>query len=80
VIRKAILVAAVIYLAINAVQVAMNPSVMAEGLGLAVVVLLALFCYYQKRHGQIELWELGVLWASVLIFVVYMAVKLGGLV
>ncbi len=79
-IRKAILVAAVIYLAINAVQVAMNPSVITEGLGLAVVVLLALFCYYQKRHDQLELWELGALWASVLIFVVYMAVKLGGLV
>lgn len=79
-IRKAILVAAVFYLAINAVQVAENPSVMAEGIGLSVVVILALFCYHQKRHDTLELWELGVLWASVLIFAVYMAVKLGGLV
>jgi hypothetical protein len=78
VIRKAIIAACVIYLAITALQVVQVGSVLWEGIVFGIVLLGGSALYLYRDEHRLERLEIGVLWLCVLLFALYMALRLAG--
>ena len=79
-IRKAIIAACVIYLAITALQVVQVGSVLWEGIVFGIVLLGGSALYLYRDEHRLERLEIGVLWLCVLLFALYMALRLAGVV
>lgn len=77
-IRKAIIAACVIYLAITALQVVQVGSVLWEGIVFGIVLLGGSALYLYRDEHRLERLEIGVLWLCVLLFALYMALRLAG--
>ena len=79
-IRKAIVAACVIYLAITVIQVREAGSVLWQGIVFGVVLLAGSTLYLYRDEHRLERLEIVVLWLCVLLFVLYMAFRLAGVV
>ena len=77
-IRKAILAACAIYLAITLIQIRENVSVFWEGIVFGIVLLGGSALYLYRDEHRLERLEVAVLWLCVLLFAVYMAFRLMG--
>ncbi len=77
-IKEAVVVGVIIYIVINIAQVLDRPSVVFEG----VVIIASLVCagilYWYRNEEVMRRWEGAALWAVVLLFLVYGALKFGG--
>jgi len=77
-IREAVVAGVIIYIVINIAQVLDRPSVVIEG----VVIIASLVCagilYWYRNEEVMRKWEGAALWAVVLLFLVYGALKFGG--
>ena len=77
-IRVAVVAGVIIYIVINIAQVLDRPSVVIEG----VVIIASLVCagilYWYRNEEVMRKWEGAALWAVVLLFLVYGALKFGG--
>jgi hypothetical protein len=78
VIRKAIIAACAIYLAITAIQIMENGSVFWQGIVFGIVLLAGSALYLYRDEHRLEHLEVGVLWLCVLLFAAYMALKMMG--
>jgi len=80
VIRKAIIAACVIYLAITVIQVREAGSVLWQGIVFGLVLLAGSALYLYRDEHRLERLEIVVLWLCVLLFALYMALRLAGVV
>lgn len=78
-IREAILFGGVLYILITLAQVINRPPIRAEGVIVAVVLAIATAYYLMKDEHRLHTAEIAALWAAVLLFVVYGALKFGGI-
>jgi hypothetical protein len=78
VIRKAILAAAAIYLSITLVQALANSAVLLQAVVFGAVLAGGGALYFYRDEHRLEKLEVGMLWFSILLFALYMAVKLAG--
>ena len=79
-IRKAILAACAIYLAITLIQVREAGSVFWQGAVFGIVLLAGSALYLYRDEHRLERLEVAVLWLCILLFVVYMALTLAGVI
>ena len=77
-IRKAIIAACAIYLAITLIQIRENVSVFWEGIVFGIVLLAGSALYLYRDELRLERLEIAVLWFCVLLFAAYMAFRLMG--
>jgi hypothetical protein len=80
VIRKSILAACAIYLAITLIQVRENASVLWQGIVFGIVLLAGSALYLYRDEHRLERLEIAVLWLCVFLFAVYMAFQLAGVI
>jgi len=78
-IREAILFGGVLYVLITIAQILDRPAIWAEGAIVAVVLAIATAYYLMKDEHRLHIAEIAALWAAVLLFVVYGALKYGGI-
>jgi len=78
VIRKAILAAGLIYLAVIVFQVAARGSLLLQAAIFGAVLAGGTALYFYRDEHKLEKVEITVLWICILLFVLYMAVKIGG--
>lgn len=78
-IREAILFGGVLYVLITIAQIIERPSIWAEGVVVACVLAIATAYYVLKDEHRLHTTEILVLWAAVLLFVVYGILKYGGM-
>ena len=78
-IREAILFGGVLYILITIAQIIDRPAIWAEGVIVAVVLAIATAYYLMKDEHRLHTAEIAALWAAVLLFVVYGALKSGGI-
>ena len=79
-IRKAILAAGLIYIAVIIFQVAARVSLLLEVVIFGAVLAGGTALYFYRDEHKLEKVEITVLWICVLLFALYMAVKLAGVV
>lgn len=79
-IREAILFGGVLYVLITLAQVIDRPSIWAEGVVVVIVLATATAYYIHKDEHRLHISEIAALWAAVLLFVVYGALKFWGIV
>jgi len=80
VIRKAIIAACAIYLAITIIQVREAGSVFWQGIVFGIVLLAGSALYLYRDEHRLERMEIGVLWLCILLFAAYMAFRLAGVI
>jgi hypothetical protein len=80
VIRKAILAAGLIYLAVIIVQLAERGSLLIEVVIFGAVLAGGTALYFYRDEHTLEKVEVTILWICILLFVLYMALKLAGVV
>jgi len=80
VIRKAILAAGIIYLAIILIQAMERASVLLQAAIFGVVLAGGTALYFYHDEHKLERLEITMLWFCILLFVLYMALKLAGVV
>jgi hypothetical protein len=78
VIRKAILAAAAIYLGITLLQAAARGSLLLQAVVFGAVLAGGTALYFFRDEHKLEKVEISILWICILLFVLYMAVKLAG--
>jgi hypothetical protein len=78
VIRKAILAAAAIYLGITLLQAAARGSLLLQAVVFGAVLAGGTALYFYRDEHRLEKLEITILWSCILLFVLYMAVKLAG--
>jgi hypothetical protein len=78
-IREAILFGGVLYILITVAQILDRPAIWGEGAIVAVVLAIATAYYLMKDEHRLHIAEIAALWAAVLLFVVYGALKYWGL-
>jgi len=78
-IREAILFGGVLYILITIAQIIDRPAIWAEGVIVAVVLAIATAYYLMTDEHRLHTAEIAALWAAVLLFVVYGALKSGGI-
>ncbi len=78
-IREIILFGGAVYVLITLAQVIDRPAIWAEGVVVAVVLAIATVYYLLKDEHRLHTAEIAALWAAVLLFVVYGALKYGGI-
>ena len=79
-IRKAIIAACAIYLAITIIQVREAGSVFWQGIVFGIVLLAGSALYLYRDEHRLERMEIGVLWLCILLFAAYMAFRLAGVI
>jgi len=79
VIREVILFGGVMYILITIAQIIGRPAIWAEGSIVAFVLAIATAYYLIRDEHRLHTAEIAALWAAVLLFVVYGALKYGGL-
>lgn len=79
-IRKAILAAGLIYLAVTIVQLAERGSLLLEAVVFGAVLAGGTALYFYRDEHRLERIEIIILWSCILLFVLYMALKLAGVV
>jgi len=78
-IREVILFGGVLYILITIAQIIERPSIVAEGIVVAMVLAIATAYYLITDEHRLHTAEIAALWAAVLLFVVYGVLKYGGL-
>jgi hypothetical protein len=78
VIRKAILAAAAIYLGITLLQAAARGSLLLQAVVFGAVLAGGTALYFFRDEHKLEKVEISILWICILLFVLYMALKLAG--
>jgi hypothetical protein len=78
VIRKAILAAAAIYLGITLLQAVARGSLLLQAVVFGAVLAGGTALYFYRDEHRLEKLEITILWSCILLFVLYMAVKLAG--
>jgi hypothetical protein len=78
-IREAILFGGVLYILITIAQLIDRPAIWAEGIIVAVVLVIATAYYLVNDDHRLHTAEIIALWAAVLLFLVYGTLKYGGL-
>lgn len=79
-IRKAILFGGVLYILITLAQILDRPAILAQGLIVTVALAVATAYYYLLDEHRLHDSEVIAIWAAVLLFVVYGALRYGGIV
>jgi hypothetical protein len=77
-IREAVVIGVIIYILINIAQVLDRPAVAIEGVVIIASLVCAAILYYYRNEEILRKWEGAALWAAVLLFLVYGALKFGG--
>ena len=77
-IKEAVIAGVIIYIVINIAQVLDRPAVAIEGFVIIASLVCAGILYYFRNEGILRKWEGAALWAVVLLFLVYGALKFGG--
>lgn len=77
-IKEAVVAGVIIYIIINIVQVLDRPSVTIEGFVIIASLVCAGILYWYRNEEILRKWEGAALWAVVLLFLVYGALKFGG--
>lgn len=77
-IRKAILASAVIYLAITLIQARERASVLLDAVVFGALLSAGAALYFYRDEHRLEKIEVTVLWICILLFVLYMTLKLAG--
>jgi hypothetical protein len=78
VIRKVILAAGLIYLAVTIFQVAARGSLLPEAVFFGAAIAGGTALYFYRDEHKLEKVEITILWICILLFVLYMALKLAG--
>ena len=79
-IRKAILAAGLIYLAVIIFQLAARVSLLLEVVIFGAVLAGGTALYFYRDEHRLERIEIIILWSCIFLFVLYMALKLAGVV
>ncbi len=77
-IREAILFGGVLYVLITVAQIIDRPAIWSEGIVVALVLAIATAFYLVHDEHRLHISEMVALWAAVLLFLVYAALKFGG--
>jgi len=77
-IKEAVVAGVIIYIVINIAQVLDRPSVAIEGFVIIASLVCAGILYWYRNEEILRRWEGAALWAVVLLFLVYGALKFGG--
>lgn len=77
-IREAILFGGTMYVLITFAQIVDRPAIWSEGIIVSLVLAIATACYLIDDEHRLHLSEIVVLWAAVLLFLVYTLLKYGG--
>ena len=79
-IRKAILAAGLIYLAVVIIQLAERTSLLVEAVVFGAVLAGGTALYFYRDEHRLERIEVIILWSCILLFALYMAMKIAGVV
>ena len=79
-IRKAILAGGLIYLAVTIVQLAERGSLLLQAVVFGAVLAGGTALYFYRDEHRLERIEIIILWSCILLFVLYMALRLAGVV
>jgi len=77
-IREILLGAGITYLVILIIQIGQRPSTALGALAAGSLILIATGCYWYSRHESVHKWEIVMLWAAILLFVIYGIMKFLG--
>jgi hypothetical protein len=77
-IREAILFGGVLYILITIAQIIDRPSILSEGIVVAIILAIATAYYLIHDEHRLHTSEVVALWAAVLLFMVYGLFKYGG--
>lgn len=77
-IRKALIISVIIYIAVNAVQILKRPSTAPEVLLVCIALIGAVSFYTVSEKEQLRSWEGAALWGAVSLFVLYGLLKYAG--
>jgi hypothetical protein len=78
-IREAVLFGGVLYVLMSIDQIIERPAIWSEGIVVAIVLAIAAAGYLVHDEHRLHFSEIVVLWAAVLMFVVYALLKYGGI-
>ena len=70
-IRKVLLTAVVIYIAVSTVQIIQRPSTALEGVVIGAALLAVISFSYMRDEQGLAKWESAAVWLAVFLFVIY---------
>ncbi|HIH28036.1 MAG TPA: hypothetical protein HA256_08760 [Methanoregulaceae archaeon] len=70
-IRKALVISVIVYIAVSAVQIFERPSTAPEGILICSALIAAASFYYVSEKDKLRAWEGAALWGAVSLFVLY---------
>lgn len=77
-IRKILLAAVIVYIAVSTVQIIQRPSTAPEGVVIAAALLVAISFFYMRDEQGLAKWEGAAVWCAVFLFVLYGILKYAG--
>lgn len=78
-IREVILAGCVLYTLITVAQILDQPMIWAEGIVVLIALAAATAYYLMQDEHRLHASEIAVLWAAVLLFIIYGLLKYGGI-
>ena len=77
-IRKILLAAVVIYIALSTAQIIQRPSTAPEGVAIGVALLAVISFSFMRDEQGLAKWEGAAIWLAVFLFVLYGILKYAG--
>ena len=77
-IRKALVISVIAYIAVITVQILGRPSTAPEGILICSALIAAASFYYVSEKDKLRAWEGAALWGAVSLFVLYGLLKYAG--
>jgi hypothetical protein len=79
-IRKILLAAVLIYIAVSIIQIVQRPSTAVEGVVIAAALLAVISFSFMRSEQELATWEGVAVWLAIFLFVVYGILKYAGVV
>jgi len=77
-IRKILLAAVIVYIAVSVAQIVQRPSTAPEGVVIGVALLVVISFSYMREEQGLAKWEGTAVWLAVFLFVLYGILKYAG--
>jgi uncharacterized membrane protein len=78
-IKEFVLAGGIFYILLDGVQIIGRPSVNMQGLAVGILLLAATSVFWYREEVPLKRWEYLLVWCAVMLFVLYGALNLGGI-
>ncbi|NYT06878.1 MAG: hypothetical protein GKC05_01285 [Methanomicrobiales archaeon] len=77
-IRKILLLAGIVYIAVSMAQIIQRPSTAPEGVVIGAALLVVVSFFYMRDEPGLAKWEGAAIWLAVFLFVIYGILRYAG--